>query len=125
MSIFTDKGTLIIGLVKQHLDAEWFTDEGKAIPTSSRTFKEPLMANGSVWDIAVKNGGLVEDGYGNEEESVLYKVECVTDADAMSLKGDIEDWNEQQTEDCFCYTHELVSSLIANATSKRYPPYPH
>ena len=104
MSVFTDESTLYVGLVKQHSDTEWIDIEGNATSKPIGTLYELLRENEGTQSIWVADSGIVYDGYGNEEQSVLFQVKCVTEADAMSLKSDIEDWNEQQIEDCFCYS---------------------
>ena len=103
MSVFTDESTLYVGLVKKHSDAEWVDIEGNATSKPIGTLWELLRENEGIQSISHIEGGLVYDGYGNKEKCIVFQVECVTEADAMSLKSDIEDWNEQQTEDCFCY----------------------
>lgn len=117
--MFIEESTLYVVLVKQHLDAEWVDERGKAIPTPSSTLNELFEANDSIKEVTVVDGEVVSDCYGNEAQSVFFQIDCVTEADALSLQNDIEDWNEQQTEDCFCYNaDELVSSMSDNTTCK-------
>ena len=103
MSVITNESNIYIGLVKNQLDAEWFDSKDKAIPTPSSMLKKLLDAKNCIEVMTIEDCEGVTDCYGNEAESFLIHIQCSTEADAMSLKSDIEDWNEQQTEDCFCY----------------------
>jgi hypothetical protein len=103
MSIRKENSTLYVGLVREFLKAEWLDVNGKSLPTPSSTFSALLETYEGIeiMEFCVVLG--VTDGYGNPNDAILFEIQCATEADAMSLQNDIDDWNEEQVEDCFTY----------------------
>ena len=103
MGILRENSTLYVGLVTEFLNDEGFDVNGKSIPTPSSTFSALLETyeDIEVTQFCVVLGGT--DCYGNPNDSILFEIQCATEADAMSLQNDIDDWNEEQTDDCFAY----------------------
>jgi len=133
MSIARDNATLYVCLVAKHLQTEWVDESGKSLPNSYSTFEALLEANDSIKRTDVGIPPYVYDCYEKRRKGLVYKIQCITEADAISLQNDIEDWNEEQVEDCFGFNapffyqtdksynrrrKQLVSSLSANTPCK-------
>lgn len=127
MSMFREKSILYIAFVKEHLDGEMFEESRsapytwRACPTSRNSLRELFAAkNHHIKSIAVSDGCATYDSWGDVFQSEFFVIDCVTEADALSVQNDIDNWNEEQTEDCFAYFADENSINRAPPIENKY-----